>query len=277
MRRVRTASGNVGAIPTKPRSMSRASPNLSPGSRCWTRVKMSPLRSLSGSHQPRPSWLTIRISASPRRYFRLWRVLCARSSRHGGGSRSSSAAQLTPAFSHSISASCSLIGPCSSRDRPSRGGGGVMSSPFHLLRCAISPTAKPAWGKGVRSTGVQSATHPCGATGASGSAVVWDGGHRTIWVGRSSHAKARGKCSDAQGCAIRREIAAKTPCVNDRHPKGRDPLLQGSGRSLRAWPAPWPGDAPEQPGEPLGEDFKLARTVRMSVRPEPLNSVRFRW
>jgi hypothetical protein len=33
-------------------------------------------------------------------------------------------------------------------------------------------TAKPARGKGVRSTGAQSATHPCGAAGASGSAVV---------------------------------------------------------------------------------------------------------
>ena len=33
-------------------------------------------------------------------------------------------------------------------------------------------TAEQARGKGVRSTGAQSATPPCGATGASGSAVV---------------------------------------------------------------------------------------------------------
>jgi hypothetical protein len=40
-----------------------------------------------------------------------------------------------------------------------------------------SATAKPSRGKGVRSTGTQSATHPCGAAGASGSAVVLDGRH----------------------------------------------------------------------------------------------------
>jgi hypothetical protein len=33
-------------------------------------------------------------------------------------------------------------------------------------------TAKPARGKGVRSTGAPSATHPCGAPRASGSAIV---------------------------------------------------------------------------------------------------------
>jgi hypothetical protein len=36
-------------------------------------------------------------------------------------------------------------------------------------------TARPARGKGVRSTGAHSATHPCGAAGVSGSAVVWGG------------------------------------------------------------------------------------------------------
>ena len=49
-----------------------------------------------------------------------------------------------------------------------------MPSPFHLLRCALPATAKPARCRGVRSTGAQSARHPCGAAGASGSAVVWD-------------------------------------------------------------------------------------------------------
>ena len=44
-----------------------------------------------------------------------------------------------------------------------------------FLLCSTLPdgvpaTAKPARGKGVRSTGAQSATHPCGAAGASGSA-----------------------------------------------------------------------------------------------------------
>jgi hypothetical protein len=45
---------------------------------------------------------------------------------------------------------------------------------FHRLRRDTLAIAKPAWGKGVRSTGAQSATHPCGAVGASGNAVVWD-------------------------------------------------------------------------------------------------------
>ena len=91
-RRTLRASGNVGAIPpTKPRSIWRASAKFRPGSRCWTKLKMSPLASLNGSPQPRPSWLTITITISPtpRRYFRQRRVLSARSSRRTGGRRSS--------------------------------------------------------------------------------------------------------------------------------------------------------------------------------------------
>jgi len=135
---------------------------------------MSPLASLSGSHQPRPLWLTIRISPSPRRYFRLARELSARSSRHTGGSRSSNTAQLTLAFSRSMSLSCSLMAPCSSWDRP--------AERLHIkfLFCSTEPpdtraTAKPARDKGVRSTGAQSATYPGGVPGTSGSAGTYDG------------------------------------------------------------------------------------------------------
>ena len=49
--------------------MRRAAPKFRPGSRWRMRVKMSPLRSLSGSHQPRPSWLMMTISPSPRRKY----------------------------------------------------------------------------------------------------------------------------------------------------------------------------------------------------------------
>ena len=45
---------------------------------------MSPLAVLCGSHQPRPSWLTIRTSPSSRRYLRARRVLSLRSRRHDG-------------------------------------------------------------------------------------------------------------------------------------------------------------------------------------------------
>src|ERR1051326_3892518 len=57
------------------------------------------------------------ISPSPQRYFRLRRVLSARSSRQTGGSRSNRAAQFTLAFNSSISASCLLIAQFSFRDR----------------------------------------------------------------------------------------------------------------------------------------------------------------
>ena len=134
-------------MPAKPRSTRNAPAKVRLGSRCWTRVKTSPLASLRGSHQPWPSWLTIRISAWPRRYLRLRRVLCARSSRHDGGSRSSSTAQLTPAFSHSISASCSLIVPSSFRNRRGRGRSGSMPS---LSICSAVPSCQPRSRRGAR-------------------------------------------------------------------------------------------------------------------------------
>ena len=59
------------------------------------RRKTSPLASLVGSHQPRPAWLTMRISPLPRRYFRLSFVLSFRSSFQHGGVRSSTRAQRT--------------------------------------------------------------------------------------------------------------------------------------------------------------------------------------
>jgi hypothetical protein len=98
----------------------------------------------------------------------LARLLSAWSSRHTGGNRSSSTAQLTLAFSHSMYLSCSLIVPSSFQDRPGRGRLNVC--PFYLLRHEIPATAKPERDKGVHRTGARSATHPCGATCASGNA-----------------------------------------------------------------------------------------------------------
>src|SRR5271165_1657231 len=46
----------------------------------------------------------------------------------------------------------------------------LMFSLCSILPDMTLPAAKPARGKGVRSTGAHSATHPCGALGASGSA-----------------------------------------------------------------------------------------------------------
>ena len=48
---------------------------------------------------------------------------------------------------------------------------------FSFCFCSILPrdipaTAKPTRGKGVRSTGARSVTHPCGAAGASGTVLV---------------------------------------------------------------------------------------------------------
>ena len=168
--RARRAAEEAGVMPAKPRSTRHAPAKVRLGSRCWTRVKTSPLASLRGSHQPRPPWLTITISPGPRRYLRLRRVLSARSSRQTGGSRSSSAAQLTLAFSRSFSSFCPCIAPSSSRDRPGTDGSGAMPFPSPSAPPCPPGTAKPARGKGVRSTGAHSATHPCGAPGASGSA-----------------------------------------------------------------------------------------------------------
>src|SRR5580693_5886247 len=71
--------------------------------------KWSPLSSLVGSHQPRPAWQTIRISPSPRRYFRLSFVLSFRSSFQNGGVCSSTTAQCTLSRNSSISGSCRVI------------------------------------------------------------------------------------------------------------------------------------------------------------------------
>ena len=71
--------------------------------------KTSPVASLVGSHQPRPAWLTMRISPLPRRYFRLSFVLSFRSSFQHGGVRSSTTAQCTLSRNSSISGSCRVI------------------------------------------------------------------------------------------------------------------------------------------------------------------------
>ncbi len=47
-----------------------------------------------------------------------------------------------------------------------------MFSFYSILPSDLPATAKPARGKGVRSTGARSATHPCGAAGASGIAMI---------------------------------------------------------------------------------------------------------
>ena len=75
-----SAIGKAGDSPANWRKRLRTWPKLIPGSSRWTSPKTSPLASLMGSHQPRPPWLTIRISPSPRRYFRLSLVLSFRSS-----------------------------------------------------------------------------------------------------------------------------------------------------------------------------------------------------
>ena len=84
--------------------------------------------------------------------------------------RSSSAAQLTLAFRCWISASCLLMATAPLGLLGSRG--------FYVL-CLfyiadITPaTAKPARGKGVRSTGARCATDPCGASGVRGSSAYF--------------------------------------------------------------------------------------------------------
>src|SRR4051794_34889505 len=85
-------------MPTNSRSSLRTWPKLVPGCRCCTRLNTSPRAVvLPGSHQPLPSCVTRMISPLARRYLRQFLVLSALSSCHGGGSRSSSAEQLTAA------------------------------------------------------------------------------------------------------------------------------------------------------------------------------------
>src|SRR5574337_2074578 len=80
--------GHRGATPASSRRRLRTWPKLRLGSNLCISAKTSPRASLVGSHQPLPSWLTMRISPLPRRYLRLRFVLSLRSSRHGGGVRS---------------------------------------------------------------------------------------------------------------------------------------------------------------------------------------------
>jgi len=82
--RRRRVSGKAGASPMNSRKTLRTWPKLRLGSKCWTRSKTSPLASLCGSHQPRPSWLRMRISPLPRRYLRQCLVLSLRSIVQGG-------------------------------------------------------------------------------------------------------------------------------------------------------------------------------------------------
>lgn len=83
------AGGSDDPRPTKARSTSQAPPKPRPGSRWRMRSNTSPLAGDSGSHQPRPSWLTIRIRPGPARYLRQRRVLSRLSSAHPGCSASS--------------------------------------------------------------------------------------------------------------------------------------------------------------------------------------------
>ena len=103
------AGGKVGVTPTNRLSSRRTCPKLRFGSRYCTRSKMSPLAVLCGSHQPRPSWLTISTSPASRRYLRARRVLSLRSRRHDGDHPSSSAAQFTPLRNCSSSASSACM------------------------------------------------------------------------------------------------------------------------------------------------------------------------
>ena len=113
----RSASGNAGAILIGRRCSLRTCPKFKLGARYCTKSKTSPLAELCGSHQPCSSWLMIRISPSPRRYFSARRVLSRRSSRQPAGQRSDSAAQLPYRRNSSSSASsarmkCFSCGGC---------------------------------------------------------------------------------------------------------------------------------------------------------------------
>ena len=100
-------------------------------------------------------------------------------------------------------------------------GGDATLSPLHVLRHVASATAKPARGKGVRSTGAQSATHPCSAAGASGSAVVRD--LRMLGT--------------ALCCA---SVCLASLCAKDRHPPARRSLGVG-GEGPRPGSGAWGG------------------------------------
>ena len=163
----------TGAIPTKPRSTRRASPKFRPGSRCWTRVKMSPL-AVAQRVPPAAAVMVddddlalaaavfeaaagaLRTVEPPHRR----QPLQQRGAAHLG---------LQP-FNL-----CVLLAHRSILLSGSAGQGRLLRVfPFcSTLPSGTPATAKPARGKGVRSTGARSATHPCRAAGASGSAVVW--------------------------------------------------------------------------------------------------------
>src|SRR5208283_303206 len=159
-----STDGKRGDNPANWRRRLRTWPKLKPGSSLCTSPKTSPLASLVGSHQPRPPWLTIRISPLPRRNFRLSFVLSFRSSFHGGGVRSSTTAQCTLPRSSSISGSCPVI----SAPRVLAQGLGSMvlglSSPPALPR-------RPRRGRAARARGTRGSLRPTlrGANGASGS------------------------------------------------------------------------------------------------------------
>src|ERR1700677_4089295 len=90
-----STGGKRGDNPANSRRRLRTWPKLRPGSSLCASPKTSPLASLVGSHQPRPAWLTMRISPLPRRYFRLSLVLSFRSSFQHGGVCSNTTAQWT--------------------------------------------------------------------------------------------------------------------------------------------------------------------------------------
>ena len=170
VRRARRASGNAGAIPTKPRSTRRASPKVRPGSRCRTRVKMSPLRVAQRVPPAAAVMVDDQDFALAAAVFEAaagaLRAVEPPDRRQPLQQRGAAHAGLQP-FNLCV---LSCIAP------PSFGIGRAgrerrHAFPFPSARPCPPATAKPARGKGVRSTGAHSATHPCGAPGASGSAV----------------------------------------------------------------------------------------------------------
>lgn len=170
---LRGDGGKEGLSPANSRSSLRAWPKLRPGSRYWTRWKQSPFAPLCGSHHPRPSWLTMRISPGPRRYLRAPRELSLASSRQGGGSRSSTAAQLVRARSSMTSGSYWVIGWVSGWDWKIRT---VKTFSVCVCLARMSPAGREAGtGQGRRGfsrAGIFAVARrpaPCGVAGASGS------------------------------------------------------------------------------------------------------------
>ena len=173
VRRARRASGNAGAIPTKPRSTRRASPKFRPGSRCWTRVKMSPLR-LAQRVPPAAAVMVddddLALAAAVfEAAAGAFRAVEPPHRRQPLQQRRAAHAGLQPFDLRVLLAHRSVLLSGSAGRR------GLLVCSLYVLLCRLTrpATAKPARGKGVRSTGARSATHPCGAAGASGSAVVW--------------------------------------------------------------------------------------------------------